>query len=179
MGFGWEGEKVRLVPLDRDKHLGNAVKWFNDPEVTRWLETGDWPLTKGAEEEYFRAAERQDRSSVQFAVESLQGEHVGFSGLRSIDWQSRVAVSGSVIGRKDLWGRGVGTDGARVRNRYAFEVLGLRLLIASVIADNAASLAMLAKVGYTEVGRVPERYWKRGAYRDQVILTMRDDQRGR
>jgi RimJ/RimL family protein N-acetyltransferase len=175
MGYGWEGEKVRLVPLDRDKHLGNALKWFNDPEVTEWLETGDWPLTKGAEEEFFRSAERQDRTAVQFAVESLQGEHVGFSGLRSIDWQSRVAVSGSIIGRRDLWRKGLGADAARVRNRYAFEVLGLRLLIASVIADNAPSLAMLARVGYAEVGRVPERYWKRGAYRDQVLLVLRKD----
>jgi RimJ/RimL family protein N-acetyltransferase len=100
---------------------------------------------------------------------------MGFSGLRSIDWQSRVAVSGSVIGSRDLWGHGFGTDAAKVRNRYAFEVLGLRLLIATVIADNTASLAMLAKVGYVEVGRVPERYWKRGAYRDQVILALRRD----
>jgi ribosomal-protein-alanine N-acetyltransferase len=175
MGYGWDGEKVRLVPLDRDKHLDNALKWFNDPEITRWLETGDWPMTRGAEEEFFRAAERQDRASVQFAVESLQGEHVGFSGLRSIDWQSRVAVSGSVIGRMDLWGRGLGTDAARIRNRYAFDVLGLRLLVATVIADNSRSMAMLAKAGYTEVGRVPERYWKRGAYRDQILLALHRD----
>jgi len=175
MSYGWEGDKVRLVPLDRDKHLGNALKWFNDPEVTEWLETGDWPMTRGAEEEFFSAAERVGKDSVQFAVESLQGEHVGFSGLRSIDWQSRVAVSGSVIGRKDLWSKGLGGDAVRVRNRYAFEVLGLRLLIATVIADNSPSLAMLARAGYTEVGRVPERYWKRGAYRDQVILTLHRD----
>ena len=172
MTYGWEGAKVRLVPLDREKHLESALKWFNDPEITEWLETGDWPLTRGGEEEFFRAAERQDRASVQFAVESLQGEHVGFSGLRSIDWQSRVAVSGSVIGRKDLWSRGLGGDAVAVRNRYAFEVLGLRLLIATVIADNVRSLAMLAKAGYQEVGRVPERYWKRGAYRDQLILAV-------
>jgi RimJ/RimL family protein N-acetyltransferase len=175
MKYGWEGEKVRLVPLDRDKHLDNALHWFNDPEITQWLETGDWPLTRGAEEEFFRAAERQDRSSVHFAVESLQGEHVGFSGLRSIDWQSQVAVSGSVIGRKDLWDKGLGSDAARVRNRYAFDVLGLRLLVATVIADNSRSMAMLARVGYGEVGRVPERYWKRGAYRDQLILTLHRD----
>ena len=173
MAYGWEGEKVRLVPLDRAKHLDNALKWFNDPEITEWLETGDWPLTRGAEEEFFNAAERAGRGSVQFAVESTQGEHVGFSGLRSIDWQSRVAVSGSVIGRMDLWSKGLGSDAARVRNNYAFDVLGLRLLIATVIADNSRSLAMLARAGYEEVGRVPERYWKRGAYRDQVILALR------
>ena len=173
MVHGWEGEKTRLVPLDRDKHLENALRWFNDPDITQWLETGDWPLTRGAEEEFFRAAEKPDRASVQFAVESLQGEHIGFSGLRSIDWQSRVAVSGSVIGRQDLWGKGMGGDATAVRNRYAFDVLGLRLLVATVIADNARSVAMLARAGYTDVGRVPERYWKRGAWRDQVILALR------
>jgi RimJ/RimL family protein N-acetyltransferase len=176
MSYGWDGDKVRLVPLDRTKHLENALRWFNDPEITQWLETGDWPLTRGAEEKYFDAADRGDRSSAHFAVESLQGEHVGFSALRGIDWQSRVAVSGSVIGRRDLWGHGLGSDAVAARNRYAFEVLGLRQLIATVIADNARSLAMLAAAGYQEVGRVPERYWKRGAYRDQVILALRRNQ---
>jgi RimJ/RimL family protein N-acetyltransferase len=172
MAYGWEGDKIRLVPLDKDKHLENALRWFNDPRITAWLETGDWPLTRGTEEEFFRAAERPDKGSVQFAVESLDGTHVGFSGLRSIDWQSRVAVSGSVIGRHDLWGQGLGTDSARVRSRYAFEVLGLRMLIATVIADNQRSMGMLDSVGYREVGRVPGRYWKRGQWRDQAILVL-------
>jgi RimJ/RimL family protein N-acetyltransferase len=172
MSYGWQGDAVRLVPLDRDKHLENALRWFNDPEITAWLETGDWPLTRGTEEEFFRAAERPDRASVQFAVETLEGKHVGFSGLRSIDWQSRVAVSGSVIGIRDLWGGGLGTDSARVRSRYAFEVLGLRMLIATVIADNDRSMGMLRAVGYREVGRVPGRYWKRGAWRDQAIMVL-------
>ena len=139
MSYGWEGDAIRLVPLDKEKHLENALHWFNDPEITAWLETGDWPLTRGTEEDFFRAAERPDKASVQFAIENFDGEHVGFSGLRSIDWQSRVAVSGSVIGRHDLWGSGLGTDSARVRSRYAFDVLGLRMLIATVIADNDRS----------------------------------------
>jgi len=178
MAYGWEGEKVRLVPLDKDQHLENALSWFNDPEITAWLETGDWPLTRGTEEEFFRAAERPDKASVQFAVETLDGEHVGFSGLRSIDWQSRVAVSGSVIGRHEMWGGGLGTDSARVRSLYAFDVLGLRMLIATVIADNTRSMGMLQTVGYREVGRVPGRYWKRGAWRDQAILVLENPAEG-
>lgn len=174
MAYGWEGDTVRLVPLDKQRHLENALSWFNDPAITAWLETGDWPLTRGTEEEFFRAAERPDKGSVQFAVETLDGDHVGFSGLRSIDWQSRVAVSGSVIGRRDLWGGGLGTDSARVRTKYAFEVLGLRMLIATVIADNRRSMGMLQTVGYDEVGRVPGRYWKRGAWRDQAILVLKN-----
>jgi RimJ/RimL family protein N-acetyltransferase len=174
MSYGWEGDAIRLVPLDKEKHLENALHWFNDSEITAWLETGDWPLTRGTEEDFFRAAERPDKASVQFAIETFDGVHVGFSGLRSIDWQSRVAVSGSVVGRHDLWGGGLGTDSARVRSRYAFEVLGLRMLIATVIADNERSTRMLQAVGYREVGRVPGRYWKRGGFHDQAILVLQN-----
>lgn len=58
----------------------------------------------------------------------------------------------------------------RVRTRYCFEVLGLRMLISHVFPENEASLRMLARAGYKEVARMPRRYWKRGAYRDLVIL---------
>jgi len=172
MGFGWEGELVRLVPLDRERHFENAVRWMNDPEITRFMETGDFPITRGQEEEWFRAADQPTTTIVGFAVETTDGEHLGFSALHRISWQHRFAVSGSVIGRKDLQGRGYGSDAARVRSRYAFEVLGLRLIQAEVMADNEASLRMLTRVGYQKIGTIPERYWKRGAYQDQVILVL-------
>jgi len=41
-----------------------------------------------------------------------------------------------------------------------------------VMADNTASLRMLQKAGYTEAGRIPRRYWKRGAYRDSVVMLV-------
>lgn len=172
MKLGWEGDKVRLLPLDRDKHLENALKWLNDPDVTRWMEIGDWPITRGAEEGYFEQSDSGNGRQVRFAVESLQGKHIGFCGIHRIDWISRVGVTGSVIGRQELWGQGFGTDMARVRARYAFEVLGLRMLLSEVIAGNPASVRMLERAGYHEVARIPERYWKRGALHDQIIMML-------
>lgn len=169
MPTGWEGELVRLVPLDKAKHLENALVWMNDPEVTAWTFQGDFPLTRLAEEEFFAQAGRDD-TSIGFAVETLAGEHIGFSGLHRIEWRHGAAVTGTIIGRRDLWGKGYGADAAKVRTRYAFEVLGLRLLLSDVMAENTGSLRMLQKAGYREVGRIPRRWWKRGAFRDSVIL---------
>ena len=171
MPTGWEGELVRLVPLDKAKHLENALAWMNDPEVTAWTHMGDLPLTRLAEEEYFAQTGRDD-TSVGLAVETLAGEHIGFSGLHRIEWRHGAAVTGTIIGRRDLRGKGYGADAAQVRTRYAFEVLGLRLLLSEVMAENTASLRMLQKAGYREVGRIPRRWWKRGAYRDVVILVL-------
>jgi RimJ/RimL family protein N-acetyltransferase len=173
MAEGWEGEKVRLVPLDRGRHLENALRWLNDPEVTAWTLVGDLPVARLAEEEFFDRVMKSDplqSTEVHFAVETLAGEHLGFSGVHRIDWRNGFATTGTVLGRRDLWGQGYGSDAAKLRNRYAFEVLGLRLLISEVMAENVGSLRMLLKAGYREAGRIPGRYWKRGAFRDTVLL---------
>lgn len=170
MGFGWEGSLVRLVPLDSARHLENAVAWLADPDVTRWTVVGDLPVTRLGEEGFFHRMEKAEGTDVVFAVETLAGEHIGFSGIQHIEQRQGVGVTGTLIGRTDLWGRGFGGDAARVRTRYAFDVLGLRLLLAESMVGNDASLKMLKSVGYVEVGRVPKRYWKRGAYRDVILL---------
>ncbi len=179
MGYGWQGEKVRLVPLDKERHLANAVAWLNDPEVTEWTLVGDFPLGALAEEEYFEKVCRADPFAsppeITLAVETLDGEHAGFAGLHRIDWRHGVATTGTVIGRRELWGRGLGGDAARVRTRYAFEVLGLRLLLSEVMEGNDASRKMLLRAGYREVGRIPLRYWKRGAYRDAILFALERD----
>jgi RimJ/RimL family protein N-acetyltransferase len=181
MSHGWEGEKVRLVPLDKARHLENALLWINDPEVTAWTLVGDTPLARLAEEEFFDRATRAHpagESDVHFAVETLGGEHIGFSGLHRIDWRNGFAMTGTILGRRDLWRQGYGSDAARVRTDYAFEVLGLRLLISEVMAENVGSLRMLKNAGYREAGRLPKRYWKRGAFRDVILLVLERKEAG-
>lgn len=172
MAYGWEGKLVRLVPLDKDRHLENAVLWMNDPEVTAWLLVGDFPITKLAEAEFFERNGPVDEKNVMWAIETLEGRHLGFSGLHQIDHLHKTAVSGTVLGDKQAWGQGYGTDAARVRARYAFEVLGLRMVMSAILDGNDRSLKMQQRVGYQITGRVPARYWKRGAFRDEILTCL-------
>jgi RimJ/RimL family protein N-acetyltransferase len=174
MAYGWEGEKVRLVPLDKAKHAATSQVWMNDPDVTETILSGDVPLARVAEEEFFDkmcvhpGAHPPD---ILFAVETLAaGEHVGLAGLHNINYRHGVARTGTIIGPAEARGRGFGRDAAVVRTRYAFEVLGLRMLISEVFVENTASLKMLRRAGYQEVARIPRRYWKRGAFRDVVLM---------
>jgi RimJ/RimL family protein N-acetyltransferase len=172
MGFGWEGVKVRLVPLDIERHFDNALRWVNDPEVTQGLLIGDMPLTRLDEKEWFEKAMRTGGEDLFFAVETRDGRHIGFSGLHKIEWRHGVAISGTFIGEAADRGKGFGSDAAVVRARYAFEVLNLRLLMSGVLEGNDASVKMLAKAGYRECGRIPKRFWKRGAFRDEVLMVL-------
>jgi RimJ/RimL family protein N-acetyltransferase len=178
MAYGWEGEKVRLVPLEKERHAANAVAWMNDPDVTEMTLSGDLPITRVAEEDFFErmcAPAGPHPTEISLAVETLAGEHIGFAGLHRIDWRHGAALTGTLIGPAEFRGKGYGSDAARVRTRYAFEVLGLRLLLSEVFVENEASLRMLRRAGYREVGRIPRRFWKRGKFRDVVLLAAERD----
>jgi RimJ/RimL family protein N-acetyltransferase len=179
MAYGWEGEKVRLVPLDAERHLANAVTWLNDPKVTEWTLVGDFPIGRLAEADFFQRIERTDPSSggtdLILALETLEGEHIGFTGFHRIDLRHGCAVTGLLIGRKERWRQGLATDAVRVRTRYAFEVIGLRLLLSEALDGNVASIRMLERAGYRQVGRIPRRYFKRGAYRDALLFALERD----
>jgi RimJ/RimL family protein N-acetyltransferase len=170
MSYGWDGEKVCLVPLDKDKHFEHALAWLNDPQTTRWLLTGDLPITRLVEQDFFEKGMRPDSAQIHFAIETLEGEHIGFCGLFGIDWKHQTALSGTVIGRSDLRGQGYGSDAISIRTRYAFDVLGLRLLLTEAMTENVASCKALQKAGYRPVAEIPKRYWRRGAHRDVTLF---------
>jgi RimJ/RimL family protein N-acetyltransferase len=176
MGFGWEGQKLRLIPLEREKHFENCVRWMNDPDITQWTLMGDFPLTRLAEQEFFDRVAKENETNIIFALETFEEEHIGVTGIHQVSFRHGTGVTGTIIGRKPLWGRGYGTDAIAVRTRYAFQVLGLRLLMSEVMAENTASYRALLKNGYHETGRIPKRYWKRGAYRDVIqLMIARED----
>jgi len=172
MAYGWQGEKVRLVPIDTERMLDNYLRWLNDPEVTDWLLIGDHPLGRCAEREWLERMERGSDHDVVFAIETLEGKHIGTSGIHNIDFRHGSAMTGAFSGDRSEWGKGYGTDAARVRAKYCFEVLGLRALRSSTLDGNERSLRMQIAVGAEVAGRWPERYWKRGAWRDEILLSL-------
>lgn len=172
MSYGWEGRLVRLAPIDVEALLEPALRWMNDPEITEWLAVGDFPTSRLAEREWLENVGRGAEGSVMWQVESLDGQILGTSGLFGIDYRHGTAKSGMMIGEKAYWGRGFGTDAARLRSDYAFHVLGLRMLYSSYLEGNPRTPRMLSNAGYRECGRYPKQMWKRGAYRDHVLMYL-------
>lgn len=178
MSSGWEGEKVRLVPLDKARHFENFLRWLSDPEVTARTLIGDFPIGRLAEEAWFdrcTAADPMVANDVAFAIETLDGTHIGSTGIHMIEWRHGAAKTGTLIGPAECRGKGYGTEVVRLRTRYAFDVLGLRLLLSEVFDDNVAMIRVLEKAGYRKVGVIPRRFWKRGAYRDSLTFAIYRD----
>lgn len=172
MEYGWKGTKVQLVPLDHARHFENALAWINTTAVSEWLLVGDDPISRLAQEDWFDRNSRETATNIAFAIELLDGTHIGFSGIHEINRRHGFATTGSLIGRQDLWGQGLGTDAVAVRSHYCFHVLGLRLITSGYLEGNERTPRMLAKNGFSEIGRIPQKYWKRGAYRDEILMAI-------
>lgn len=74
--------------------------------------------------------------------------------------------------RRDLWGKGLITEGVGVLLRFAFEVLALRRIEADVDPRNLGSLRVLEKHGFVREGFARERWDVDGEIQDAVLLGL-------
>ena len=101
----------------------------------------------GAVEHAHRVAEaRQRREAFSFAV-LRDSDVVGSCSLLHLDWAAREGEIGYWIG-VPYWGRGYATAAVRLVSGYGFEALGLRRIVAEVLAVNRASARVLEAAGY-------------------------------
>jgi RimJ/RimL family protein N-acetyltransferase len=166
------GSTVVLAPL-MPEHLEHYLLWFADPEVTRYLKH-DIPPSRKQEDEWYERTSRSD-TDVMWGI-FVEGRHVGSISIARINWRSRRAMTGTVIGDKRWWGRGVATDAMRLRTRYAFEELGLEKLVTEVYEGNAASRKALERNGYRTVGVYRHHEFRHGQWFDVWIgEVLRED----
>ena len=163
-----EGDRVVLRPLERD-HLARCVAWFNDPDVTYFL-ARDEPLTMAEEERWF-ADYRSKVDEEIYAIE-VAGDHIGNVGLHGIDRANRRASLGIVIGEKDQWSKGHGTDAVRTVLRYAFRDLHLHKVNLDVLDYNDRAIRLYKRCGFAVEGLRREELWKRGRFVNLVRMSI-------
>lgn len=166
------GARVYLRPLELTDATAEYVGWLNDPEVTRYLETGRYPVTRESVREYIRSFQGS-RTSLAFAIiDRATGRHIGNVTLNHIDPIHRTADTGIMIGCKEFWGRGIAYEAWSLLIRYAFDRLNLRKIIAGAVVENRASIRTLEKLGFRVEGTFREEKWVDGRYLDTVRLGL-------
>lgn len=166
-----KGKKVILRPIDIEKDLGNFHKWINDFEVMQFLGKPYKPIPKEKEKELLQKMLSDDYSVV-FAIETMDGKHIGVTGLHKISHFDGTATTGTFIGDKNYWSRGYGTEAKMLLLQYAFLVLNLRRINSRVISFNKRSLRCQLKCGYKIEGVMKKEVWKNGRYHNLITLAV-------
>ncbi len=171
------GERIRLRGVERED-LPKFVEWLNDPEVRAHLSIY-LPLSMEEEKKWFEglAQRRPEERPLGIEVRSGKGwKLVGNCGLFGIEWNNRAAEFGIFIGDKSVWGKGYGTDAARLVLRHGFETLNLNRIFLRVYEDNPRAMHTYEKAGFVPEGRMRQAAYRNGEYKDVLLMsTLRSE----
>ncbi|MFN2536971.1 MAG: GNAT family N-acetyltransferase [Mycobacteriales bacterium] len=168
------GELVTLRTIERDDlEVLHAI----DMAYETWPETNYSPYAPKSLDEVLKAFDGEDESSyrgsdsfVPFAIVADE-EVVGTSCFWGIDLHNRRAHLGIGLGEEHR-GRGIGTDATRVMLHYGFVDRGLHRVQLEVLATNIAAIRCYEKAGFREDGRMRESAWVRGAFVDEIYMSV-------
>ena len=163
-----KGKLVRLRP-PRPEDAPAMMSWFEDMEVTHFLARRN-PLNLAAQTEWLDKVAR-DPDSVLWTIEH-EGRAVGTTDIHEINWKYGRGTTGTLIGDKKVWGKGLARELMQLRARYAFTELPLRKLEAAYFDGNEASGRAQAAAGYKIVGRRREYVFAGGRWLDEILTEV-------
>lgn len=149
-----EGVLVRLrqhVPTNREAFQ----RWYADEEIARLLRHDQRPLTPEQSRSYFDTTILPlSARGLCFAIhETTTDRLIGTTALTDIQGSvRRSALFRIVIGEKDCWGKGYGTEATRLVMAEAFERHGLDVVRLEVFRHNTRAIAAYRRVGFRETG---------------------------
>lgn len=172
-----DGKLLRLRP-PRPDEVASIAAWFEDMEVTRFLNLRHPPSVE-AEKEFIEKTAR-DPNVIWWAVEH-DGRLVGGTGILAIDWKHGFGTTGTVLADRTVWGKGLGRELMRLRAQYAFTQTPLRALRSGYLEGNVASGRAQKSAGYKEVGRWHGDAFVDGKWVDHILteLLRTDWEKGR
>jgi RimJ/RimL family protein N-acetyltransferase len=144
------GPRIRLEP-PRPEFFPTYLRWFADPNITRYLVQRHPPSLRQEEAWFERMAESRD-DVVWAIVLPATGLAIGATGLHRIDWRNRHAYNGILLGERAEWGKGYAAEAIRLETAYAFQELNLEKVLTEVYAPNAASRRTMERAGFRGCG---------------------------
>ncbi|TMC00935.1 MAG: GNAT family N-acetyltransferase [Chloroflexi bacterium] len=167
-----QGKLVSLRP-PRPDDAPLMITWFEDMEITRFLALRHPPNLEYEKEWLDKTA--RDPNSVIWVVEH-GGAVVGVTGIHEINWKFGYGTTGTIIGDKRQWGKGLARELMQLRARYAFTELPLRKLKSQYYDGNVASGKAQAAAGYQVVGRARKEAFIGGQWVDAIMTeVLRED----
>jgi [ribosomal protein S5]-alanine N-acetyltransferase len=156
----------------RAEDLDDVDAILGDGRVTRWLSFDSRTREQQAQRltGVIERATHTPRTEYYLAVTPHTDDRlIGFARLGLSGVQA--AKLGFAIAAPH-WGHGYALDAARTIIRFGFTTLGLHRISGAIGPDNAASLALITRLGFTREGRLRDHVFTNGAWRDSILYSF-------
>jgi diamine N-acetyltransferase len=162
------GEKVVLGPFRREL-IPLYQKWFNDFEVNRTRSAALGPKTREFAEDLYGRFSKAEENLIPFTVyERAALRPIGLTSLFNVIHCHRTAEFAILIGKKDDWGRGFGTEATALTLDYGFTARSLHNIMLTVVSYNERGVRAYTRAGFREFGRRREA-WRLGGRAYDVV----------
>jgi RimJ/RimL family protein N-acetyltransferase len=173
------GELVRLrthVPANQ----AAFQRWYADEEIAKLLRHDQEPLNAIQSRGYFNAfILPMSARGMCYAIHEVATDRlVGTSALTDVSTMvsgERSALFRIVIGEKDIWGRGYGTEATRLVLDEAFGTHGLGEVRLEVFRHNPRALATYQRVGFGVTGEHVEWVSRKRLELNVIELALKRD----
>ena len=166
------GKKLYLRSLEESDINDDYVSWLNNFDVTRYMETGNYPSTTETIRSFFKRFQGSATDLAFAIIDKKTDQHIGNVTLNRINWIHRTVDTGLMMGRDGFQGKGYAFEAWSLVIDYAFQRLGLRKIIAGAVVDNKASISVLQKLGFKLEGTFREEFYSEGTHGDVIRLGL-------
>ena len=162
------GPRLYFRPIERED-APRLASFMNDAAVRRTL-LAHRPLSVAQEQSFVEGLGKDEHHVVVGIARHESPELIGATGLHGLDFRSRRAELGLVIGERSLWGQGYGTEATRMMLDYGFGTLNLNRVWLQVYGHHAAAARVYEKAGFRREGVQREQHFAEGRYVDAVMM---------
>lgn len=128
------------------------VSWLNDKEINQYLESRFINHTIHSVEQYINQVNASNNEYLFGMFTKSADVHIGNIKLGPINTVHHYADIGLMIGDKNYWGKGIGSEAIGLITSFAFRHLNLHKVKAGCYESNIGSLKAFLKTGFKEEG---------------------------
>lgn len=155
-----------------EQHIPTYYKWRND-ETIAVFDQSEFLRPRSYEEIEDWA---QILVNGHTYIASVDGVYIGTIALMKVDERNRHAELAIVIGEKDYWSKGYGSQMMHTLLEYGFEGLNLDRLYLHVFSFNERAIKFYEKFNFKHEGTLRNMLYRNGKYHDLLAYgLMRDE----
>lgn len=165
-----------LVELRRhvDANLEPFIRWYADAEIARLLRHDLEPLTRRESTSYFNNIILPlSRRGHCWAIHRRDtGQLIGTAAVTDVNAVRETCLYRIVIGEKDAWGQGFGTEATRIVASEVFATLPVTRFRLEVFAHNERASRAYQRVGFRAYDRYDERVPGKNVTLDIIAMEL-------
>ena len=163
------GERCYLSPIDPEDARAFTA-WLNDAEVAAGVTFTRRVINVEQEREGLAKLAAEPYS---FAIVALDDDELlGSCGIGGVSAVDRTGELGIMIGNKEFWNRGFGTEAVRLLLRFAFLTLNLNNICLTVHSFNERAIRCYEKCGFKHCGHWPDSWYHDGKLHGTVYMYL-------